>query len=94
MFIYYVFLYLPILLAVLCSWGIVLAVRYNSKHYIYPLALLNAGVIVHYIGLMAIGGFEGMGVSMIAALIVVISIVCIIIMWITDRVKIKKQHTL
>ncbi|MFJ7755835.1 hypothetical protein ACQKGI_21595 [Peribacillus muralis] len=56
----------------------------KRKIYISPLVLVNVGIITHLSGLMLIGGFAGMGVSMVGAIILGISLIILLITVITD----------
>lgn len=63
-------------------------VRKNKKHrYILPIVLVDIGVLVHFIGIFVIRGFEGLGISLIGASIVLISAAIFIPMLLIDYIK-------
>ncbi|TDL86229.1 hypothetical protein E2R55_22720 [Vibrio vulnificus] len=90
MFTSVLFIYFPIAISLLSIWGLFWVIKNKRKIYISPLVLVNLGIITHLIGLMLIGGFEGMGVSMVGAIILGISLIILVLLLITDLNKKRK----
>ncbi|MBT2632880.1 hypothetical protein J7E76_28095 [Bacillus sp. ISL-101] len=84
------FIYFPIAISLLSIWGLFWVIKNKKKIYISPLILVNLGIITHLIGLMLIGGFAGMGVSMVGAIILGISLIILVLILITDLNKKRK----
>ncbi|MEK4536667.1 hypothetical protein NST21_15300 [Peribacillus sp. FSL K6-1552] len=70
--------------------GFVLGNQEQEKIYISPLVLVNLGIITHLVGLKLIRGFAGMGVSMVGAIILGISLIILVLILITDSNKKRK----
>ena len=84
------FIYFPIAISLLSIWGLFWVIKNKRNIYISPLALVNIGIITHLIGLKLIGRFEGMGVSMVGAIILGISLIILVLILITDSNKKRK----
>ncbi|KWW21980.1 hypothetical protein AS888_05750 [Peribacillus simplex] len=89
MFTSVLFIYFPIaiLLISICLFWVI---KNKRQIYISPLVLVNLGIITHLIGLMLIGGFAGMGVSMVGAIILGISLIILVLILMTDLNKKRK----
>ncbi|MGW6301997.1 hypothetical protein [Peribacillus butanolivorans] len=70
--------------------GFILGNQEQEKIYISPLVLVNLGIITHLVGLKLIRGFAGMGVSMVGAIILGISLIILVLILITDSNKKRK----
>ncbi|MFE4243313.1 hypothetical protein [Peribacillus butanolivorans] len=70
--------------------GFVLGNQEQEKIYISPLVHVNLGIITHLVGLKLIRGFAGMGVSMVGAIILGISLIILVLILITDSNKKRK----
>ncbi len=46
------------------------------------------GIIIYLVGLQVIGGFEGMGISLIGALPFTIGLFILFILWISKKIKV------
>ena len=84
------FIYLPIGISLLSILGLFWVIKNKRKKYISPLVLVNVGIITHFVGLKITRGFEGMGVSMIGAIILGISIIILVLLFIIDLNKKRK----
>ncbi|MEJ9233454.1 hypothetical protein LAV79_29680 [Peribacillus butanolivorans] len=84
MFTSVLFIYFPIAISLLSIWGLFWVIKNKRNIYISPLVLVNLGIITHFVGLKLIGGFEGMGVSIIGAIILGISLIILVLILITD----------
>lgn len=87
----FIVIYFPIAISLLSIWGLYWAFNNKRKGYFLPLVTVNVGIITHYVGLISIRGFSGMGVSMIGAIILVISLIILTLMLIVD-LKIRKVN--
>lgn len=86
----FLFIYFPIAISLLSIWGLVWVIKHKRKIYISPLVLVILGIITHLSGLMLIGGFAGMGVSMVGATVIGISLIFLVLILITDLNKKRK----
>lgn len=86
------FIYLPIAISFLSIWGLFWVIKNKRMIYVSPLILVNIGIIAHFVGLKLIRRFEGMGVSMIGALILGISLIILVLILITDSNKKRKLN--
>ena len=77
-------------MSLLSIWGLVWVIKHKRKIYISPLVLVILGIITHLIGLMLIGGFAGMGVSMVGTTVFGISLIILVFILITDLNKKRK----
>ncbi|MCO0601225.1 hypothetical protein NGI46_28435 [Peribacillus butanolivorans] len=90
MFTSVLFIYFPIAISLLSIWGLFWVIKNKKKIYISPLVLVNLGIITHLVGLKLIRGFEGMGVSMVGAIILGISLIILVLILIIDSNKKRK----
>ncbi|MFB5937212.1 hypothetical protein [Peribacillus frigoritolerans] len=90
MFTSVLFIYFPIAISLLSIWGLFWVIKNKRKIYISPLVLVNLGIITHFVGLKLIRGFAGMGVSMVGAIILGISLIILVLIIITDSNKKRK----
>ena len=82
-----IFVYFPIVISLLSIWGMFWVIKNKKKEYISPLILVNLGIATHFVGLKVIRGFSGMGVSIVGAIILGISIIIFLLILITKSNK-------
>ncbi len=89
------FIYLPISISLLSIWGLFWAIKNKRNIYVPPLILVNLSIITHFVGLKVIRGFEGMGVSMLGAILLGICLIILVLILITDsNMKRKSQRSI
>lgn len=93
MFATVLFIYLPISISLLSILGLFWAIKNKRKVYVPPLILVNLSIITHFVGLKLIRGFEGMGVSMLGAIILGICLILLVLILITDSINKRKPQS-
>lgn len=67
-------------------------IRKNKKWwYIIPVMIMNLGVLIHFFGIFIIRGFEGAGVSLMGAIIILIGIAIFIPQYLFDYYRRQKN---
>ncbi|WP_186580533.1 hypothetical protein [Aquibacillus kalidii] len=81
------FVILPWTLLFIFSISSIYCFRKKSS-YMWGFLSCMLGIIIYLVGLQVIGGFEGMGISLIGALPFTIGLFILFILWISKKIKV------
>lgn len=80
----FILIIIPLIISISSLLSLARIKKSKKWWYIIPIAILNVGILLHFIGLFIVRGFEGTAVSLMGAIILLIGIAILIIQFMLD----------